>query len=118
MIQRYLDEPNSILLVAEHNGELVGSLDLTGNQRRKLYHTGMIGMGIHNEWQNNGIGTLLLSNCIKWAKENSPLTIVWLEVYSTNTSGRKLYEKTGFQNCGEIKNFFKNADKITMVQHL
>jgi ribosomal protein S18 acetylase RimI-like enzyme len=118
MIQRYLDEPNSILLVAEYNGELVGNIDLTGNQRRKLYHTGMVGMGIHNDWQNNGIGTLLLSNCIKWAGESSPLKIIWLEVYSTNKAGCRLYEKTGFRICGEIKNFFINADKITMVKHL
>ena len=51
-IDRYNNQDNSLLLLAEYNGEVIGNIDLTGNQRRKLYHTGMIGMGIHNDWQN------------------------------------------------------------------
>lgn len=50
LIKRYHSEQNSVLLVAEHNNVLIGNLDITGNQRRKLFHTGMIGMGIANAW--------------------------------------------------------------------
>ncbi|MES2486230.1 MAG: hypothetical protein V4581_09840 [Bacteroidota bacterium] len=46
LIKRYVAEANSILLVAEHDGQLIGNLDLTGNQRKKLYHTAMLGMGV------------------------------------------------------------------------
>lgn len=119
-MKKYAYQDNSLLLLAEHNGVLIGNIDLTGNQRKKLYHTGMIGMGIRPEWQNKGIGSLLLENTLKWA-ENSPLEIVWLEVYSTNPAGIKLYEKCGFKSCGIIENFFKEeqpADKITMVKYL
>lgn len=113
-------EANSILLVAEHANKLIGNLDLTGNQRKKLYHTGMIGMGIANEWQNRKIGSMLMESALTWAIE-SPLSIVWLEVYSTNKAGCKLYKKFGFEECGIIKGFFKEenpADKITMVKYL
>lgn len=48
-IERYNNQDNSLLLLAEYDNELIGNIDLTGNQRRKLYHTGMIGMGIHNK---------------------------------------------------------------------
>jgi len=118
MVQRYSDENNSLLIVAEHDGNLIGNLDLTGSPRRKLSHTGMIGMGISNKWQDKGIGHLLLSSALEWAKKASPLTIVWLEVYSTNAAGRTLYRKNGFNDCGIIANFFGEADKITMVKHL
>jgi len=118
LIERYINEDNSILLVAEHDGQLIGNLDLTGNQRKKLYHTGMIGMGIANEWQNKGVGRLLMKKALQWAEEASPLTIIWLEVYSTNGGGIRLYEKHGFESCGLIKNFFMDADKITMVKYL
>ncbi|MFL9835932.1 GNAT family N-acetyltransferase [Flavobacterium sp. ST-75] len=119
-IDRYNNQDNSLLLLAEYNGEVIGNIDLTGNQRRKLYHTGMIGMGIHNDWQNKKIGSLLMETTIEWAK-TSLLQIVWLEVYASNTAGIKLYEKFGFERCGLIKNFFregKTIDKITMVKYL
>lgn len=118
LTERYLKQPNSVFLVAEHNSELIGNIDITGNQRRKLYHTGVVGMGISYEWQNNGIGSLLLYNALEWAKHNSPLTIVWLEVYSNNKIGLQLYANMGFKICGEIKDFFTGADKITMVKYL
>jgi len=119
-IQKYDTQENSLILLAEHKGKLIGNIDLTGNQRKKLFHTGMIGMGIHPEWQNKKIGSFLLEHTIIWALR-SPLKIIWLEVYSTNAGGIKLYEKFGFENCGSIKDFFRerqHADKLTMVKYL
>mgnify|MGYP000928640406 CR=1 FL=1 len=119
-IKNYTENQNSLLLLAEHDNKLIGNIDLTGNQRKKLYHTGMIGMGIAPDWQNRKIGSLLMEHTIKWAFK-SPLSIIWLEVYSTNNGGIKLYEKFGFEACGLIKDFFKEnspADKITMVKYL
>lgn len=80
----------------------------------------MIGMGLHYEWQNKKIGSLLMEETIRWAL-TSDLSLIWLEVYSTNKAGIKLYEKFGFEGCGIIKNFFEKenpADKITMVKYL
>jgi len=119
-IHKFLTELNSLLLVAEHNNKLIGNIDVHGNQRKKLYHTGMIGMGIAYEWQNRKIGSFLMEHVMSWAEKKSPLNIIWLEVYSTNKGGIKLYEKYGFEKCGLIKNFFEKenpADKITMVKH-
>jgi ribosomal protein S18 acetylase RimI-like enzyme len=120
-INRFVSETNSLLLVAEHGNKLIGNIDLNGNQRKKLFHTGMIGMGVAYEWQNRKIGSFLMDSVMKWAVNRSPLSIIWLEVYSTNTGGIKLYEKFGFEKCGLIKNFFEEenpADKITMVKHI
>lgn len=121
LIKKYAHQKNSLLLVAECDGKLIGNLDLTGNQREKLFHTAMLGMGIANDWQNKKIGSLLMETAIEWAISESPLEILWLEVYSTNLSGRRLYEKFGFEECGIIKDFFRDdvtADKITMVKNI
>ncbi|MFD2602911.1 GNAT family N-acetyltransferase [Flavobacterium suzhouense] len=120
-INRFTNESNSLLFVAEHENKLIGNIDLNGNQRKKLFHTGMIGMGIAYQWQNKKIGSFLMDSLINWATSKSQLRIIWLEVYSTNIGGIKLYEKFGFEQCGLIKNFFEEenpADKITMVKHL
>jgi len=121
LINKLLSEKNSLLLVAEHGNKLIGNIDLHGNQRKKLFHTAMIGMGIAYDWQDKKIGTLLMDGIMQWALHKSSLRIIWLEVYSTNKGGVKLYEKFGFEQCGIISNFFEEeipADKITMVKHL
>ena len=122
LIQRLSEEKNSCLFVAECENQLIGNIDLNGNQRRKLFHTGVIGMGLKKEWRGKGVGSALLKSVIDWSKENKHLTIVWLEVYDSNTAGKKLYEKQGFKECGRMHHFFredgKEIDKITMVRYL
>ncbi len=121
LIERYLAEANSVLLVAECDGQLIGNLDLTGNQRRKLYHTGMIGMGVAKGWQGKGVGSLLMQAVINRAKDNGLLKIIWLEVYADNMAGLALYKKFGFEHCGTMKGFIMEAapiDKIAMVLYL
>lgn len=121
LIKRYKQQENSLLLVAEHNKQLIGNIDLTGNQREKIFHTATIGMGITNSWQNLGVGSCLMDMLLKVVVNSLSVNIIWLEVYSTNILGIKLYEKFGFEECGTIKNFFKEehiADKITMVKYI
>jgi len=121
LINKLLTQKNSLLLVAEHGNRLIGNIDLNGNQRKKLFHTAMLGMGIANEWQNKKIGSMLMEKAMKWVTSKSALRIIWLEVYSTNKGGIKLYSKFGFSQCGIIPDFFEEdnpADKITMAKHL
>ena len=110
-INSFLLNKNSLLLVAEYNNQLVGNIDLTGNQRKLMEHTAVIGMGMLKEWRNTGLGTALLSNVIEWARKNEILEVIWLQVYTENAAGLKLYKKMGFSENGIIKNFFKHENK-------
>ncbi|WP_185965517.1 GNAT family N-acetyltransferase [Flavobacterium zepuense] len=121
LIEKYIAESNSLLLVAEHGNNLIGNLDLTGSLRKKMHHTAMLGMGVAYNWQNRKVGGFLIKSALQWAVTKSLLRIIWLEVYSTNAAGIRLYEKCGFETCGFIKDFFNEdipADKITMVKYL
>ncbi|MFK7773927.1 MAG: N-acetyltransferase family protein [Saprospiraceae bacterium] len=122
LITEYEISSNSILLVAELNDELIGNIDLTGSKRSKMFHTGMIGMGIKEEWRNQGLGRFLIESVIHWAKKHSKLELIWLDVYASNKLGYNLYKKTGFEVSGTIKGFFKQEngyiDKIQMYQRI
>lgn len=121
-MKEFQNSPNSILLVAEFQGELIGNIDITGNQRSKMFHTGMLGMGIKAAWRNQGLGKILINSALDWARYSSPLEIIWLEVYASNDLGYSLYQNTGFEINGRIKNFFKEEtgyiDKVQMYQRI
>lgn len=122
LITRLQEEKNSALFVAEYKDRLIGNIDLNGNQRLKLFHTGVIGMGIKEEWRGKGVGHALMQALVTWSKDNPYITLLWLEVYASNNGGKALYHKMGFEECGRIENFFSEGntyiDKITMVRHL
>jgi len=121
LIEKYIEQDNSLLLVAEQDNQLIGNLYLTESLRRKMHHTAMLGMGIAYDWQNRKAGNSLLKTALEWAITQSQLRIIWLEVYSTNSAGIRLYGNCGFETCGFIKNFFNEkipTDKITMVKYL
>ena len=122
LIQEFNESENSLLLVAEHEGELIGNIDLTGNKRSKMFHTAMLGMGIKNEYQNQGLGRILIESAIDWAKDNDVLKLIWLDVYASNDRGVHLYKSTGFKVSGVVKSFFKEnekfIDKIQMYQEV
>ena len=118
LMQEFDESQNSLLLVAEHEGELIGNIDLTGNKRSKMFHTAMLGMGIKEEYQNQGLGRILIESAIAWAKNNDALKLIWLDVYASNDGGIHLYKSTGFKVSGTIKGFFNEKenfiDKIQM----
>ena len=117
-INSFITNDNSLLLIAEFDNQIIGNIDLTGNRREIMAHTAVIGMGMLVDWQNNGLGTILLSSIIEWAKQNPILELIWLQVYTANVLGMKLYHKMGFQENGVLKNFFKQDgsyfDNLTM----
>lgn len=112
LIRTFDESHNSLLLVAEHEGILIGNIDLSGSPRSKMAHTAMLGMGIKNEWQNKGLGRILINSALEWAKKESTLKLIWLDVYATNESGFHLYKSTGFEVSGVIKDFFQEGDKL------
>lgn len=118
-IQSFITHPNSILLIAEYDGKIIGNIDVTGNRRKIMEHTAVIGMGMLKEWRNTGLGTALMQESIEWAKNNPTLELLWLQVYTDNTLGVHLYRKMGFEDIGVMPNFFKHnqqySDNLTMI---
>ena len=121
-INTLLLNDNSLLLVAEHDGQIIGNIDLTGNRRKMMEHTAVIGMGMVTAYRNSGLGTALLAATIEWAQNNPILELIWLQVFTENQPGIALYRKMGFEENGIIKNFFKQENKyfdnLTMTMNV
>jgi RimJ/RimL family protein N-acetyltransferase len=106
-ISSYIEKNNNLLLVATYNNEIIGNIDLVNIYRKKLSHNASIGMEISKEWRNLGLGFALLNCAVDWAKNNSELLKLNLDVFSNNESGIALYKKIGFTEEGRQSKFIK-----------
>lgn len=104
------DVPNSLLLLAEIDGHIVGNISVNAVNRKMMSHTACIGIGLLKEYRGLGIGSVLFERVIEWAKKNPLIEILWLETYSTNKQGLALYKKYGFSEIGRHPDFVKLSD--------
>jgi RimJ/RimL family protein N-acetyltransferase len=109
-IEGFIPSPNSILLVAEHQGQLMGILDFRGGHRRRIAHSGTIGTSIRKEFRGQGVGSLLMSSLIDWAKKTGKVERLQLTVYTENAPAIALYKKMGFVEEGCKRKVYKFAD--------
>ena len=93
-------------LLACVDEEIIGHLNLQTfpkSPRRK--HAGSLGMGVHDDWQGQGIGTKLMKTVINFADKWLNISRLELSVYTDNEAGVHLYRKFGFEIEGTIKKY-------------
>jgi len=105
-------------VLAEMQGELVGSLSLARNRdSEKTKHLRNLAMGVAREYRGMGVGTALMDYAISWARQRNVKKII-LSVFSTNRKAIALYEKFGFATEGTRKKQFlingKYVDEVMM----
>ncbi|MCP4441328.1 MAG: GNAT family N-acetyltransferase [Aureispira sp.] len=101
-ITEYTIQEGWVLLVAEHDGQLIGNIDFTNGRCVRNQHTGEFGMSVHPDYKNKGVGKHLLAALLDWAKANPLIEKVKLRVFTNNKPAVHLYEKLGFIKEGEL----------------
>lgn len=98
VIRKRLEEPSpgTHTLVAEVDGRVVGNLSLL-RRRDRLSHVADLGISVHDDYQDQGIGTALMEAAIEMADKWLNLKRVELDVYTDNAPAIHLYEKFGFE---------------------
>ncbi len=97
----YAAAANSIFLVAEVNGEIVGALDYKGGTRQATRHTAVLGMSVSQAWRGQGVGNALMNQAVTWAKQTGIVSRLELFVYARNQAAIALYRKFGFEIEGQ-----------------
>lgn len=113
IIERISSNSNKFFMGVFDGKELVGMVSFHREVGQKDRHKGNIyGLFIHGDYQNKGLGKLLLSTLIDKVKKDYPdLEQISLSVVSNNTSGIKLYSNLGFEKYGVEINALKDGDK-------
>ncbi|MFE3327587.1 GNAT family N-acetyltransferase [Streptomyces sp. NPDC059176] len=96
--ERLQSDPNQLLLVADRDGEVVGTLQLTivpGLSRKGSSRSIIEGVRVHGSERGHGLGARL----IEWAVDESRrrgCQLVQLTSDLTRTDAHRFYERLGF----------------------
>lgn len=103
---------NSLSLIAEHKGEIIGNLNFSGGARPRTIHTGEFGVSVLKDYWGNSIGTELIKYLIDWCYASEIIKKVNLRVRTDNRSAIHVYEKLGFKIEGTITREFRINDRF------
>jgi RimJ/RimL family protein N-acetyltransferase len=84
-----------IQFIAVDRARVVGWCDITPLRWEGFRHSGRLGMGLLAGFRGRGLGTRLLVTALR-AAEEAGLTRVELEVFASNHTAIRLYERHGF----------------------
>ncbi len=90
---------NQLVLVAEIDEDLVGYVAVLGGPFRRNRHTGLVVIGVRQEFAGRGLGGALLDAAARWA-EGAGFHRLELTVMAHNERAIRLYERKGFVREG------------------
>lgn len=112
--------PDLHRLVAEVDGQVVGTLGLHVDARPRRRHTADLGMAVDQAFQGQGIGSALLAAAVELADQWLNIHRIELTVMSANAHGIRLYERHGFAIEGRLRDYAftggADADAFTMAR--
>jgi putative acetyltransferase len=95
--KRIEDEPEGLVrLVAEIEDRVVGSASLHQGRSPRRKHAGGIGMCVHPDHWNQGVGTALMAAIVDLADNWLRISRLELTVFTDNPAAIHLYQKLGF----------------------
>ncbi len=109
-IQQYQKSDSALLLLIEDEGKIVGNIEFSAHQKKRIQHQGEFGMGILEEYRNKGIGSILVYQLLTWAQRNPKIEKVCLSVFENNQAAIHLYQKFGFMEEGRQHKAIKQYD--------
>ncbi|MFP7479532.1 GNAT family N-acetyltransferase [Terribacillus saccharophilus] len=102
-LERFEQQNNSTIFVAEEKGKLVGYVIAIGGTVKRTKHSAYLVIGILQEYRAKGIGTQLFDNVTNWAPKHN-ISRLELTVVTENKAGVALYKKSGFDIEGTRRN--------------
>jgi len=98
-VKYFISDDNAKLLVAEHEGRIVGcgSAEIKKSKPyiKHPYHGYLAFMYVDPEYRGKGVNKQIIESLAKWCKSKNTYELI-LNVYNSNTAAIRAYEKAGF----------------------
>lgn len=109
-------------LAVAADGSFAAHADLRARPEPAAAHRALLGMGVHRDHRQQGLGRRMLDTLHAWALEQPALDWIDLDVLSTNVPAQRLYQSAGFIEVGRIDDMFRidgeQVGHITMQRRL
>ncbi len=96
------DAATSAHFVAIYEGEIIATSNISTKMRPRMAHVGNLGISVRKAYWYMGIGFILMTMMIDWAKSTGVLKKINLTVRSDNANAIALYKKCGFRYVGTL----------------
>ena len=103
-------QANSVFLVAEIDGEIKGFLTIRGGTLSRMMHTGKLEIMVDRHARGQGVGRMLMDECLAWAANTPDIEKIGLSVFAHNDRAVKLYQALGFQEEGRREKEYRMRD--------
>lgn len=100
MIVELEERGRGVYLVAEYAGTIVGHAFLEPLPLAATSHVVRLTIAVHEGHQRRGFGRALMNDLLRWARSNSRVEKVELQVRSSNEPAIALYRSLGFVEEG------------------
>ncbi len=117
--------PQSMRIVADSNGVIVGSAQAWRLPPSRLRHVAEFSVGVLPPYQGRGLGRTLIEQILTWCLEGPgaqtpSISRIQLQVRADNEGAIELYKKLGFYVEGTMKDFVQTGtgtfvDNLLMV---
>ncbi|WP_415334535.1 GNAT family N-acetyltransferase [Clostridium perfringens] len=105
-ISRINQSSNSFMVLGTINNEIVSVAQLSSPNMKRISHNSAIAISVKKDYWNIGIGSAVMEELIKFAKDKGSIKTISLGVKEYNINAIKLYEKYGFKKIETHKNYF------------
>jgi ribosomal protein S18 acetylase RimI-like enzyme len=110
VIREWNAETNSRFLVARIDDVVVGAMSITGGNKDRTKHVGLIEVYVDQPARGLGVGRALMEAGIVWGESNPILHKLALHVFEDNSRAVRLYTQLGFRIEGCLEGEFQEQD--------
>lgn len=107
----------TLVLCAEHEGELIGFLSASRGALTRTAHSAYIVCGVREKFRHQGLGTKFFHLLDVWARQNRVHRLE-LSVVAENIPAINLYLKSGFTIEGTARHAFRLGGRYIDEYHM